>query len=471
MIGRKREQSDLAHWLNSGRPEFIVVYGRRRVGKTYLVNEYFRHRFAFRATGVSGGDTKAQLRAFQSHLREHGCRKGGAPQDWFEAFDRLKALLSDESAARDSASDRLVVFLDELPWMDTPRSGFKSAFEHFWNSWASQQNDLMLIACGSASSWLTKNLLNDVGGFYGRVTGKIHLQPFSLAECEGLLEYNNVQYARPQIIELYEVFGGIPYYFNLVRGELSPAQNVERLCFAPGAQLAGEFGMLFRSLFKHPDDYIAVIRALAQRKSGFTNAELRKRPELPTGASLGRVLENLELCGFIRKNGSFAEKKTGGRYQLIDFFSLFYLEFVEQRRFDSWVTHTGTPSYAAWRGNRFELVCAMHVDPIKTALGISGIEARTCTWSSRESNPGAQIDLVIDRRDGVVTLCEAKFTDSPFAFDKASSMGVANKREAFRTETGTRKSLQTALISVNGLERNKYYHTVQAVIDVDDLFV
>lgn len=470
MIGRRAEQGELTHWLHSGRPEFIVVYGRRRIGKTFLVNEFFRHRFAFRATGVSRGSMREQLVAFNGHLVEHGASAARAPESWFEAFSRLKELLSGETVAREPASGRIVVFLDEVPWMDTPRSGFKPAFEHFWNSWASQRDDIMLIACGSAASWLVANLLNDAEGLYRRVTGKLNLQPFTLGECESLLLYNNVEYSRPQVIELYEAFGGVPYYLNLVRGELSPAQNIQRLCFAPGCQLEGEFGMLFRSLFKHPDDYMAVVRALARRKGGLSNSEMRKAQGLPDGASLGRVLENLELCGLIRKTGEFGAKSRGARYQLVDFFSLFHLDFIERKPFDSWETHVGTPSYAAWRGNRFELVCAMHVDEVKSALGIAGIEARTCAWRSRESEPGVQIDLLIDRRDRVVSICEAKFTNGAFAFDKTSSENLTRKREVFRNETGTSKSLQTVLISVSGLARNKYFHTVQSVVGADALF-
>lgn len=470
MIGRIEEQRDLTHWLHSGRSEFIVVYGRRRVGKTYLVNEFFRNRFAFHATGVSDGDAKIQLETFNGHLRECGLRKLPTPESWFEAFDRLKELLSSEDVVREPATGRAVVFIDEMPWMDTPKSNFKPAFEHFWNSWAAQRKDILLVACGSASSWLTKNLLANAGGLYGRVTGSIALQPFTLGECEGLLEYNNVYYSRPQIIELFEIFGGIPYYMNLLRGELSPAQNVDRLCFATGCQLQGEFDLLYRSLFKHPENYLSVVRALASCKGGLANSELRAMRGLPTGASLGRVLEDLELCGLIRKVDDFTRRKKGQRFQLIDPYTRFHLEFMERKRFDSWAAHVGTPSYLAWRGTTFELVCSLHSENVKRALGISGTETRTCAWRSDASDPGAQIDLVLDRRDGIIDLCEAKFTDGEYAIDKSASMALATKRDVFRAETGTKKALRTVLISVNGLSRNKYYHDANAVVVGDDLF-
>lgn len=470
MIGRVKEQEELTHWLYSGRAEFVVVYGRRRVGKTYLINEFFRHRFAFHATGVSNGGMKTQLRMFGHHLAEHGHKAISAPSDWFDAFARLRELLEMDAIAREPASGRAVVFIDEMPWMDTPRSNFRPALEHFWNSWASQRSDILLIACGSASSWLTKNLINDTEGFYGRVTGKINLRPFSLGECESLLAYNNVAYTRPQVIELYEVFGGVPYYMNLLRGELSPGHNVDRLCFAPGAQLEHEFDLLFRSLFKHPEGYQAVIRALAARKDGVSAAQLQKMPGVPGGATFERVVKDLELCGFIARATDFQERKRGARYMLVDFFSRFYLQCVEQRAFDSWSAHIGTSAYHSWRGNTFELVCMAHADCIKGALGITGVETRMCSWASRESGVGAQIDLVIDRRDGIVDLCEAKFTDAEYAIDKDYSANLARKRDAFRLETGTNKALRTVLVSVNGLKRNKYYHTVQAVVDGDALF-
>ena len=470
MIGRRQEQETLDQWMCSGRPEFVVVYGRRRIGKTHLVQEYFKGRFAFSATGIANEKMRAQLRAFHQKMREYGDESRTIPMDWFEAFSRLKELLQSEGVVRDVESGRVVVFLDEMPWMDTPRSDFKSALEYFWNDWGCTQSDLMLVACGSATSWLTTNLLKSTEGFYGRITGSINLQPFNLGECEELLRYNGIELTRQQVMELYLVFGGIPYYLNLVPRGTSPAQAVERLCFAAGGQLAGEYDLLLRSLFKNADEHAAVIEALAGRKSGYSDAELRKMKGTPSGASLSRALSNLQACGFIRKYDAFERRKNGRRYQLIDSFCAFYQKFLKNRAFDSWEAHVATPSYYSWRGNAFELACLAHLPQIKSALGISGVETRSFPWTGEAGDSKAQIDLVIDRRDGIVDLCEAKFTDLPFVLDKASFEELVRKREAFRAETKCSKALHLVIISASGVEQNAYAHNVQAVIGPDDLF-
>ena len=470
MIGRKREQEAFDQWMPSGRPEFVVVYGRRRVGKTHLVREYFKDRFAFRATGVANKSMRTQLRTFHQKLVEHGDGHRSAPKDWFEAFSRLKAVLSSEHVTRDVATGRIVVFLDEMPWMDTPRSNFKSALEYFWNDWGCTRDDLLLIACGSATSWLATNLLQSTEGFYGRVTGTINLQPFCLGECDELLRYNGVELTRQQVTELYLTFGGIPYYLNLVPRGASPAQAIERLCFVEGAQLAGEFDLLFRSLFKNPEGHAAIIAALAHRKGGLTDAELRQVRGIPTGASLSRMLKDLEASGFIRKNTAYGGKKNGRHYQVIDPFCNFHLRFLDNKTFDSWEAHSATPAYTAWRGNAFELACLAHIPQIKAALGIAGVETQSYPWMSKGRSPGAQIDLVIDRRDGIVDLCEAKFTDSPYALDKDGYESLARKRDIFRKETGTSKALHLVVVAASGMERNAYAHNVQAVIGPEELF-
>ena len=470
MIGRKQEQETLDQWMHSGKPEFVVVYGRRRIGKTHLVQEYFKGRFAFRATGTANENMRAQLRVFHQKLREHGDEHRSIPQDWFEAFSRLKALLESEGVARDVESGRAVVFLDEMPWMDTPRSDFKSALEYFWNDWGCTRPELMLIACGSATSWLAANLLQSTEGFYGRVTGSINLQPFNLGECEELLRYNGIEFTRQQVLELYLVFGGIPYYFNLVPRGASPAQAVERLCFATGGQLSREYDLLLRSLFKNADEHAAVIEALAGRRGGYSDAELRKMKGTPSGASLSRALGNLEACGFIRKYDTFKRRKNGRRYQLVDPFCAFHQKFLKDRAFDSWVAHVATPSYYSWRGNAFEFACLAHLPQVKFALGISGVETRSFPWTGEAEDSGVQIDLVIDRRDGIVDLCEAKFTDRPFVLDKDGYEGLIRKRDAFIDATGSSKAIHLVIISANGMEQNAYSHNVQASIGPDDLF-
>lgn len=470
MIGRRHEQKRFDHWVYSGRPELIVVHGRRRIGKTYFVTSYFRDRFAFEVTGVAKSPMRTQLRVFHQKLLEYGGTWLKAPQDWFEAFSRLKELLDSGEVPRDVGSGRRVVFIDEMPWFDTPRASFKQAFEFFWNDWASKQNDLLLIVCGSSTSWLFENLLRNTVGFYGRVTGVINLQPFTLRESEELLRFNGIEWTRPQVMELCLVFGGVPYYLNLVRRGLSVSQAVEELCFVAGGPLEHELGLLFHSLFQNAENYLAVVRALSRHASGLADTELRQMDGLPTGASLTRAVKRLELSGFVRKVQEYPARERGARYVLADPFTLFALTFLEKRTFDSWQAHATTPAYATWRGLAFERLCFTHVPQIKASLGISGIESRVCSWQGQIEGRSAQIDMLIDRKDGIIDICEMKFTDARFELDRTGYEAFVRRREIFREATGVVSALHLVLVSANGVVRGSYALNLQAIIDGEQLF-
>lgn len=266
MVGRKKEQKLLNDCLYSDRAEFLVVYGRRRVGKTYLIKEYFNNSFSFYATGLANAKTKEQLKVFNESLVECGGEDKKVPADWYDMFGKLKKFLQRECVRRDPVSGKRVIFLDELPWMDTARSDFKSALEYFWNSWASAQKDILLIVCGSATSWIIDNLLSDKGGFYNRVTRQMHLMPFTLNECRELFEENGVTMTKQQVIESYMVFGGIPYYLNCFDRRLSLAQNIDELLFKQTGQLYYEYDRLLGSLFKKWERHAAILTALSKKK-------------------------------------------------------------------------------------------------------------------------------------------------------------------------------------------------------------
>ena len=318
IIGRNREKDVLSKCLSSKRPEFVVVYGRRRVGKTFLIKEYFNGQFSFYATGLSDEKTKGQLKAFHASLQVYGCTEKKVPTDWFEAFARLRALLETRDIYRDPVSNRRVVFLDELPWMDTARSDFRSGLEYFWNSWASSQEDLLLIVCGSATSWIIKHMLKERKGFHNRVTRRIRLLPFTLKECKELLENNDIVMTRAQMIECYMVFGGIPYYLNLIDSRLSLAQNIDELMFKPYGDLKDEYTELFYSLFKKPEKHMAIIKTLAESKSGKTRQELTEVGAIGGGSVLTENLQELEQCGFIRRYTNYIKPSNGAYFQLVD---------------------------------------------------------------------------------------------------------------------------------------------------------
>ena len=470
IIGRNREKDVLSKCLASKRPEFVVVYGRRRVGKTFLVKEYFNGQFSFYATGLSDEKTKGQLKAFHASLQLYGCTEKKAPGDWFEAFARLRALLEKKDVYRDPVSRRRVVFLDELPWMDTARSDFRSALEYFWNSWASSQEDLLLIVCGSATSWIIRHMLKERKGFHNRVTGRIRLLPFTLKECRELLEYNDIVMTTAQIIECYMVFGGIPYYLNLMDSRLSLAQNIEELMFKPYGDLKDEYTELFYSLFKKPEKHMAIIKALSETKNGNTRQELSEVGAIGGGAVLTENLQELEQCGFIRKYTNYVKPSNGAYFRLVDPFVLFCLRFLVSHKQSSWMEYIHSPSYNAWRGNAFEICCVNHVPEIKAALGIAGVDTMEYAWRSKTSSQGAQIDFLIDRKDGVINLCEMKYTDDAFAVDKTEHEKLVNRLSAFQKETQPRKAIHMTLVSANGLLNGKYSSVFQNVITGEQLF-
>ncbi|MBQ7651672.1 MAG: ATP-binding protein [Victivallales bacterium] len=467
MIGRRLEQERLLKALRSGESEFIAVYGRRRVGKTYLVRETFGDDFAFEHAGLANTPMRRQLQAFRSSLKSCGHVNCPALSDWIEAFDQLKELLERETGRKK------VVFIDELPWMDTPRSGFVSALEHFWNGWAAWQKDIVFIICGSATSWIINNVLKARGGLHNRVTQEIALKPFTLSECEEFASSKGLAYTRQQIVECYMALGGVPFYWKFLERGLSPAQNIDLLFMRQDAYLSREFDTLYNSIFKNPQPYRVIIHALTKRKNGLSRRELSKDTGLPDNGKFGQFLEELEQCGFIRSYRMFGKTKNGMLYQLVDNYTRFYADIISDNREDNpqfWSSIQGTPKYNAWRGLAFEMVCLEHVDRLKQALGISGVVTNVCCWRSSKTLPGAQIDLLLDRKDGIINLCEMKFTSDEFVLNEAEISELCRKREVFRSETGTRKAIHITLVSANGSREAVTSSEVQSVITLDSLF-
>lgn len=470
MIGRKEEIEILESCLNSKQPEFLAVYGRRRVGKTYLIREFFNGKFAFYATGIKKCNNRQKLKAFKDALVRYGDEKKTIPEDWFEAFGRLRSILEKDDIVREYKSGKRIVFLDELPWMDSPKSDFKSALDYFWNNWGSARNDLVLIVCGSATSWIINNIVKDTGGFYNRLTRQIRLLPFTLSECEKLLESNGMQMTRKQIVDSYMIFGGIPYYMNYLKPQYSLAQNVEMLFFKENGPLKYEFNMLFESLFNKADRYIEVVKALALNKGGVTRKQLADSGRTVSGKELTKILEELEQCGFIRKYKNFTKKEQGCFFQLIDPLTLFYLNFIHDGKIDSWLDFIDTPGYYAWCGLAFERVCLLHTGIIKKVLGISGVTSHEFAWKSEKTNPGVQIDLLIDRRDDVINICEEKYTGEEYVIDAEYETDLQHKKEVFRTETKTKKALHLTLITFSGLKKNKHSGIILNELTGEDLF-
>ena len=469
IIGRKEEQQILHSAAQSENSEFVAVYGRRRVGKTYLIRETFGYKFTFQHTGLAKGNTKEQLFSFAISLRDAGYDDCPIPKSWLEAFSLLSTYL------KNSTDEKKIVFLDELPWMDTPRSNFISAFEHFWNGWASARKDIVLIICGSATSWIINKVINDHGGLHNRVTKQIALQPFTLKECEMFAESKGLEMSRYQLAECYMVLGGIPYYWSLLEKGLSLAQNIDKIIFAKNGKLSNEFNQLYASLFKSPEQYIDIVTALGKKKAGMTREEIIAATDKYSNGALSKVLDELEYCGFIRKYNGFDKKSKQAIYQLIDNYTLFYFKFIQQNENNDehfWSASIDSAMHRAWSGLAFERLCMAHTQQIKAALGIAGVLSNIYSWRKEadETSDGAQIDLLIDRKDQVVNLCEMKYSLSEYAIDAEYEQKLRNKKSAFINTTNTRKAVHLTMVTTFGIKANAHSGIVQNEITLEDLF-
>jgi hypothetical protein len=454
--------------------ELVAVYGRRRVGKTFLIRELFGDRMSFELTGVHGAPLREQLANVFTVLRTAGEKDHLAPPaDWRDAFERIAKVLS----TKPRSGNKRIVFLDELPWLASRRSGFLRAFEHFWNSWAVKQRDLIVIVCGSAASWMVDELLNARGGLHNRVTRRIRLEPFTLAEVEQYFAARDVRLGRYQVLELYAALGGIPYYLKQVERGDSASVALDRLCFAHDGALRDEFDKLYASLFEHSERHARIVRALGAKPHGLTRNDLVAAARISSGGTISRTLTELEESGFILRSPQLGQPTRDALYRLIDEYSLFYLRWIEHHRGRAnqiWMNKRGTPAWFAWSGYAFEGICLKYVGLIKRALGIEAVETVESSWYHRtgvKAERGAQIDLVIDRKDATINLCEMKFCDGEFAIDKRYAADLRHKRDVFRRVTGTRKTVLLTLVTTHGLANNAYARElVDKTLTMDALF-
>lgn len=469
MVGRKREIRQLREAYESPNSEFVTLYGRRRIGKTYLVSEVFENDFAFHVSGVKRGRKREQLDKFAFALRRHGHKECPKLTSWLQAFYELEVFL--ESLPADG---RKIIFIDEMPWLDTHGSGFLTALESFWNEWACCRKDILLIACGSATSWIVKKLNRNTGGLHNRVRTKIKLYPFTLAECEDYSNELGLGYNRMHIAECYMAFGGVAYYWSLLEKGKSPDQNINALFFGQNDGLKWEFEELYTSLFANAESYMNVILALGKTRAGLSRDEIARKLGVASSGNLSECLSNLEESGFIRMYSPVG-CKTGGIYQLIDNFSLFYLRFVRSAPpnvRDYWTNGIVDGEKNEWRGFAFERIGLEHVDQIKKALGISGVKTEVYSWKSSASSElrGSQIDLLLVRGDGIVNMCEMKYSKKEYVLEKDENEKIANRVEAFRKVIGDKRILHVTLVTANGLAHNVYWNNVQSEVRLDDLF-
>lgn len=476
MVGRTREIKELNKRYNSKKSELIAIYGRRRVGKTFLVDETFEGKFAFRHAGLSPenneddkGLLRAQLHHFYNSLVMQGMKECKEPDNWLDAFLLLEKYLQ----KKDNGS-RQLIFLDELPWLDTPRSGFLRAFEGFWNNWACHRKNIMVIVSGSANSWILNNLIGNHGGLYNRVTFKMKLYPFTLKECEEFYTDNDIRFSPYDIVQSYMIFGGIPYYMNYVDGEYSLAQNVDKIFFDKEAYLKDEYDTLFQSVFANPEVEKSLVKLISTRNSGYTRAEISERSGLSNGGGLSRYLNALLASGFVTKYVPFGKSKREEHYKVVDPFCLFFLHFKNEINGGNdgfWQQNLSAQLLVTWRGFAFENVCFNHIPQIKNALGISGVNTMASAWSKREDDSeGTQIDLVLSRNDNVVNMCELKYYGEEFNVNKDYYRKLIRRQELLMKEVSRKTVVRSTLITTYGLKRNEYSGVFTNVITLEDLF-
>ena len=481
IIGREKEQKKLKGLYESRNAEFVAVYGRRRVGKTFLIDETLGSKTTFRHAGLSPISTdivdtagkrhmKYQLEHFFKSLISHGMEADKAPSSWLEAFYMLEEFLK----TIDDGEKRLLVFFDEIQWLDTPKSGFMTGLEAFWNGWACYRHNVMVIVCGSSTSWILDKLINNHGGLYGRLTYSIELQPFDLCECEKFFTEKGFSISRYDIVHAYMAVGGIPYYLGYFNRELSISQNIQEIFFERNAPLKNEFDRLFSSLFTNPDVMKSIITALASKNRGLTRNELLAKTGIKDSGSFSRQLKALESGAFIIKYDSFGNGKRESFYKLSDPFCIFHLKCIGNNpiRNINWLNISDTQSAITWRGLAFENVCFNHIKQIKHALGISGVTTSEFLWSKKgtDTSEGAQIDLIIDRKDNVVNMCEIKFYSDEYTADKECHFSLVRKGRLLSEIIPKKASVHNTLITTFGLKHTEYFSDFTSTITLDDLF-
>lgn len=448
VIGRKTEINTLQLAINSGKSELIAIYGRRRVGKTFLIRETYKREMIFEVSGIPDGSYNQQLINFFHKIIEKSSKfkKRNAPKDWLEAFNLLGEYISGLKSL-----EKKVVFIDELPWMHTPKSNFISLFSHFWNDYCSKRDDLVVVICGSAASFMINKVINDKKGLHNRISYPIRLLPFNLVETEMFLKSKKINLGRYDYLQIYMAIGGIPHYLDKIVPGDSVATAIDRLCFRTGGLLVDEFNVVFASLFENSSNHVKIVEFLGASKKGLTREEIVSKTGLSSGGSLTRTINELSESGFISEYKPFHKIKKDSFYRLSDEYSLFFIKYIKNNSDNSWTTLNNSRSYISWSGLAFEAVCLKHISQIKKALGIGGVSANSSSWR----NANAQIDLVIDRSDNCINLCEMKFSISEFTISKDYKDSLLNKKSEFYKELTSRKNVFITMVTTFGVKINQ----------------
>ena len=470
IIGRDFECEQLQKACDSKKSQLIIIYGRRRVGKTFLVNQFFDETFAFKVTGVFDKPKEIQLQVFTKSLENYFHASFDVPANWIDAFNILRNQLG--QLPKDK---KMVVFFDEMPWMDTQKSDFLAAFEWFWNDWGCAQNNLIFLVCGSAASWLVKNIDHNKGGMFNRQNCKLYLEPFNLNQTKKFLESKNINWSPYDIALCYMIMGGIPYYLDLLSNDYSLNQNVDTLFFKKHGYLWDEFNHLYNTLFSNSETHIRIVEALSEKRIGLSKKEIAEKTNLSQNGKLTEMLSNLVSSGFVREYSFYGNKRKQILFQLCDYYTMFYFKFLKNYNGKDehfWSNSTSSSSINAWSGYTFEQLCKDHLRQIKHKLGISGVLTTESSWfvQGDDEHEGAQIDMLLDRRDHVINVCEMKFSNDEYEIDKNYDLILKRKINRFREVTKTKKTILLTMVTTYGVKKNMYVNNVQSQVTLKDLF-
>jgi uncharacterized protein len=468
IIGRENTIHILQTALQSNQSEFVSLTGRRRIGKTYLIKNFFAEEICFYMTGVQNQPMNVQLEAFNNELMIRTNTFTGSPKNWLEAFMMLR-----QYVASIKTKTKKVIFLDELPWIDTQRSGFLQIFAHFWNSWAAWEHNIILVIAGSSTSWIVNKIYNDTGGLHNRVTKRIWLEPFKLAETELFFKSKNIILSHYEITLIYMALGGVPYYLNEVTQGESAAQCIQRLFFSVEGLLVNEFENLYKSIFNKPDGHIKIVKTLAKHNYGLERSELLKKSNLTNSGAATTILDELIATGYVYYMTPYGKNLNGGKYILADFYSRFYMSFVSDKKIENWISHVNTNTYKTWCGLAFEWLCHHHKAEIIKALGLSGIQTSTSYLNIKDENNKiiSQIDMLIERGDNAYNLCEIKFSNDVYVLSKTEQDNIKRKINNFQDKLKRRKSIFPTMITTFGCEKNMHYlGLITNQLDLECLF-
>lgn len=466
LIGREREIQVLESLAKSNKAELLAIYGRRRIGKTFLIRKYFSSKWIyFEMTGIKGGSRSQQIRAFTRKLQQtfKNVSIKTLPKTWFEAFEILE-----DAIQNTQKTCKITLFLDEFPWMDTHKSDLLKAFEYLWNSTLSNDSRVITILCGSSVSWMVRKIIQNKDGLYGRLTAQIRLRPFTLKEIEKYCIANRIQLDRKQIVELSMALGGIPKYLSYIKPGMSASQIIQRLCFTPSAPLTTEFQALYESLFDDYHLHVQIIELLARSTVGLTVTQISEKMGKEKGGNISRALRELIASSFVQFIPFYGRKTRDGRYRVIDEYSYFYLNWIQDAMYNYdesisqsyWIRQQSTPKYKSWAGYVFETICMRHIRQIIKSLELTVVAEKASYWSYFPKNSkerGGQIDLVIDRADQCINLCEIKFWNSEFVVNELYGKALNQRRDIFREDVKTKKTLFNTLITPYGARDNQHY--------------